>query len=107
MNALMATDLQVSARKIASHNPATGELLRELDCAPEPEVHEAAARARTAQPAWNALGMRRRIAVLRRFQRLLHERKAEVARLITQEAGKPYAESLTTEILVTLDAARF
>jgi succinate-semialdehyde dehydrogenase/glutarate-semialdehyde dehydrogenase len=37
----------------------------------------------------------------------LHERKTEVARLITREAGKPYVEALLTEVLVVLDAARF
>jgi succinate-semialdehyde dehydrogenase/glutarate-semialdehyde dehydrogenase len=103
----MPPALQLAARKIASHNPATGELLRELDCATDPEVHSAVARARAAQPAWNVLGIRPRIAILREFQRFLHENKSEVARLITEEAGKPYVESLTTEILVTLDAARF
>jgi acyl-CoA reductase-like NAD-dependent aldehyde dehydrogenase len=103
----MPPTLESASRKIASHNPATGDLLRELDCAPDSEVHAAVARARAAQPAWNALGIRPRIAILRDFQRLLHQSKAEVARLITEEAGKPYVESLTTEVLVTLDAARF
>ena len=33
----MATDLQIAARKVVSINPATGEVLRELDCATEPK----------------------------------------------------------------------
>jgi succinate-semialdehyde dehydrogenase/glutarate-semialdehyde dehydrogenase len=103
----MVTDFQISARKVVSINPATGETLREIDCASELEVREAVARARAAQPAWFALGPRRRIALLKNFQRLLHERKSDVARLITQEAGKPYVEALTTEVMVVLDAARF
>ena len=48
-----------------------------------------------------------RIAILREFQRRLHERKSEIAEAITREAGKPVAEALTTEVLVVLDAARF
>ena len=103
----MATDLQIAARKVVSVNPATGEALREFECASELEVHEAVARARAAQPAWLEIGIRRRIALLKNFQQLLHERKSDVARLITREAGKPYVEALTTEILVVLDAARF
>ena len=51
--------------------------------------------------------MRRRIAVLREFQRRLHARKSEIAAAITREAGKPVAEALVTEVLVVLDAARF
>jgi acyl-CoA reductase-like NAD-dependent aldehyde dehydrogenase len=103
----MATDVQVAARKLVSVNPATGETLRELDCAPEQEVHAAVARARAAQPLWSALGIRSRIAVLKKFQHLLQERKSDMARLITSEAGKPYVEALTTEVIVVLDAMRF
>ncbi len=92
---------------IASVNPATGEVLREFDCAAEEEVRAAVARARSAQPAWWEVGIARRVETLRRFQTLLHERKADVARLITREAGKPYVEALLTEVLVVLDAAQF
>jgi acyl-CoA reductase-like NAD-dependent aldehyde dehydrogenase len=103
----MATALQVSTRKVVSVNPATGETLREFEVATDAEVHAAVLRARAAQPAWNETDVRRRVAVLREFQRLLHEKKSEVATLITREAGKPAVEALLTEILVVLDATRF
>src|ERR1039458_10362419 len=103
----MATDLQIAARKVASVNPATGEVLRELECAGESEVQAAVARARAAQAAWAELGVRRRIAVIREFQRRLYTRKSEIAAAITREAGKPLAEALVTEVMVVLDAARF
>ncbi len=103
----MATDVQIAVRKVASVNPATGETLREFACAAETEVHAAVLRARAAQAAWNGLGTAKRVAILRRFQRLVHEKKSDIARLITQEAGKPWVEALLTEVLVVLDAARF
>ena len=103
----MATDLQIAARRIVSLNPATGEVLREIDCAGEVEVRTAVQRARAAQPAWAELGLRRRIEVLRKFQTGLYARKSEIAAVITREAGKPVAEALVTEVLVVLDAARF
>jgi succinate-semialdehyde dehydrogenase/glutarate-semialdehyde dehydrogenase len=103
----MPTDLQLAVSRIASVNPATGEVLGELDCAGPTEVRAAVARARAAQRDWNAWGIRNRVRVLRRFQQLLLARKADIARRITQEAGKPYVESLLTEVLVVLDAARF
>jgi acyl-CoA reductase-like NAD-dependent aldehyde dehydrogenase len=103
----MATDAQLSARKVVSVNPATGEILHTLDCAGEVEVQAAVARARAAQADWNALGVGRRVDILREFQRRLHEKKADVARVITREAGKPYVESLLTEVVVVLDTARF
>ena len=100
-------ELQAALSRIASVNPATGEVLGELDCAGPTEVHAAVARARAAQQDWNAWGVRNRVKVLRRFQQILLTRKKDVARRITEEAGKPYVESLLTEILVVLDAARF
>jgi acyl-CoA reductase-like NAD-dependent aldehyde dehydrogenase len=103
----MVTDLQIAARKVVSVNPATGETLREFECASERDVQAAVARAHAAQPAWNDLGVRGRVAILREFQRLLHERKSEVAALITREAGKPMVEALLTEVLVVLDSTRF
>jgi acyl-CoA reductase-like NAD-dependent aldehyde dehydrogenase len=103
----MATDLQIAVRKVSSVDPATGERLRELECASESEVLAAVARARAAQVEWAELGVRKRIAVLREFQRRLHEKKSEIAEAITRESGKPVAEALTTEVLVVLDAARF
>jgi len=103
----MATDLQIPVRRIVSVNPATGEVLRELGCAGEADVFAAVARARAAQAAWAELGLRHRIAVLREFQGKLHARKSGIAAAITREVGKPLVESLVTEVLVVLDAARF
>ncbi len=103
----MATDVQAAVRKVASVNPATGELLREFACAGESEMHAAVSRARTAQREWNQLGISRRVNILREFQHQLHKQKSDAARLITQEAGKPYVEALLTEVLVVLDATAF
>ena len=103
----MPTEVQAAVRKVVSVNPATGEILRQFEPASEYQVRAATAMARAAQPAWNALGVPRRISTLRNFQRLLHERKSDVARVITTEAGKPLVEAMLTEVLVVLDAARF
>jgi succinate-semialdehyde dehydrogenase/glutarate-semialdehyde dehydrogenase len=92
---------------IISSNPATGEKLAELACASPEEVHEAVRRARQAQPAWQALPVVERVAVLKHFQRKLSEQREQVAMLISREAGKPTVEALTTEVLVVLDAAEF
>jgi succinate-semialdehyde dehydrogenase/glutarate-semialdehyde dehydrogenase len=103
----MVTDLQIATQTLMSVNPASGEVLRELKCADEREVVAAVVRARAAQAAWAEIGLRRRIAILREFQGRLYDRKSEIAAAITREAGKPLVESLVTEVLVVLDAARF
>src|ERR1700739_129678 len=98
---------QIAVRRVASVNPASGEVLREFEGADEREVQAAVARARAAQAAWADVGIRGRIAVLREFQRRLYAKKSEIATAITREAGKPRAEALVTEVLVVLDAVRF
>jgi acyl-CoA reductase-like NAD-dependent aldehyde dehydrogenase len=104
----MNTMTEVAAQNtIISTNPATGEKLAELACATPQEVHDAVRRARQAQPAWQALPVVERVAVLKRFQRKLSEQRDQVATLISREAGKPTVEALTTEILVVMDAAEF
>jgi len=96
-----------TTRTVQSINPATGRILRELPCADEAEVHAAVASACAAQPQWAALSLRNRIGIIREFQRRLYRKKSEIGDAITREAGKPRAESLTTEVLVVLDSARF
>jgi acyl-CoA reductase-like NAD-dependent aldehyde dehydrogenase len=103
----VATEAPVAARTIASINPVSGKILRELECADEAQVRASVDRARSAQPAWAKVDPRQRIAILRKFQTKLHAKKSEVAAAITREAGKPLAEALVTEVLVVLDAARF
>ena len=103
----MPAELQISAPKICSIDPATGEIVRELECARECDVITAVEKARTAQPAWAELGVLQRIAILREFQAKLHQRKSEIAAAITREAGKSSTEAMITEVLIVLDAARF
>ncbi len=104
----MATETRVVERSIiVSTNPATGEVLAELACSSPDDVQSAVLRAKQTQPAWQATPVRQRVALLRRFQRLLSEQRDGVADLICREAGKPAVEALTTEVLVVLDAAEF
>src|ERR1022692_1620328 len=93
------TKVAVGNSTIVSTNPATGEVLAELACVSSSDVQAAVLRAKQAQPAWEAAPPRERVAVLRRFQRLLCEQRDQVADLICREAGKPAVEALTTEIL--------
>lgn len=103
----MASEVQIAVHTIRSVNPATGEALRELDCASPDEVRAAVEAAHAAQPAWAALGARARVVILKTFQTLLHAKKSEIAQAITREAGKPVTEALLTEVQVVLDAVRF
>jgi acyl-CoA reductase-like NAD-dependent aldehyde dehydrogenase len=103
----MATNAESVISRVVSVNPATGEVLGELDSAGPTEVRAAVALARAAQPEWHAWGIRNRVRMLRRFQQILRAHKIDIASRITREAGKPAVEALLTEVLVVLDAARF
>jgi acyl-CoA reductase-like NAD-dependent aldehyde dehydrogenase len=52
---------------IEVENPATGQVIRSLTVTPTGEVAGLVARARAAQPAWEALGFEGRGRVLRRM----------------------------------------
>ena len=104
----MTTEVNdIGAACILTVNPATGETLAELPSATPQDVSSAVRRAKEAQSQWSATPVAQRVAVLRRFQQILRERRDDVARLICREAGKPAAEALATEIMVVLDAAEF
>ncbi len=103
----MATHTPAAIKKIESVNPATGEVLQQFCVAPESEVREAVRRARESQMGWAQIGIKKRVSILREFQKLLFNHKTDVAQLITKEVGKPVVEALLTEVVVVLDAAQF
>ena len=94
-------------RKVQSINPATCELLSELDAADEPEVRAVVDRARRAARAWRGLSVAGRARYLRRLRHALFARRHDIAALITREAGKPRLESLLAEVMVALDGLEY
>jgi succinate-semialdehyde dehydrogenase/glutarate-semialdehyde dehydrogenase len=78
----------VGSGRTAGHAPFTGEKLADLPESTPEDVATAFGRARAAQPAWAALPVRRRAAVLLRFHDLVLSRQAEVLDLIQLETGK-------------------
>ncbi|MFI1398878.1 succinic semialdehyde dehydrogenase [Streptomyces sp. NPDC020681] len=78
----------VGSGRTANHTPFSGEKLADLPESTPEDVAEAFEQARAAQPAWAALPVRARAAVLLRFHDLVLERQAEVLDLIQLETGK-------------------
>ncbi|MFE4634600.1 succinic semialdehyde dehydrogenase [Streptomyces sp. NPDC056773] len=74
--------------RTANHSPFTGGRLAELPEATPQDVEAAFAAARAAQPAWAAVPVRARAAVLLRFHDLVLARQTEVLDLIQLETGK-------------------
>jgi len=72
-------------------NPATEEPLAELEHAGVDEADEAVARAKAAFPAWRAVSPADRARLLRRLATLVEENTEELARIESQNVGKPIA----------------
>ncbi|RME57665.1 MAG: aldehyde dehydrogenase family protein, partial [Caldilineae bacterium] len=75
-------------------NPATGEAIAEVALSPGAEVDEAVQKAQAAFPAWRETPVGDRIQHLFKLKNLLEENVDEMARVITNECGKTYAESV-------------
>ncbi len=71
------------------HDPATGEVIGNAPEATVEELDAAIARARAAQPAWEALGHQARSAALGAAAAAVDARAEELARLLSREQGKP------------------
>ena len=78
---------------LQSFDPASRALIWEGPVADAAACHRAIATARAALPAWRALPVEDRIAVVRRYAAILAERRAALAELISRETGKLLWES--------------
>ena len=74
-------------------NPANGECLAEVASVGEVETQQAIAAAEAALPGWQALTAKERSQRLYRWFQLMIENQEALARLMTQEQGKPLAEA--------------
>ena len=74
-------------------NPVTGEGIADLPLATEADLDEALETARRTYPEWRATDVDVRSAILHKAAKILKGRADEIARTMTQEQGKPLAES--------------
>ena len=74
-------------------NPATGQSVRSVPNAGVAEARAAATRAIEAFPAWRDRTAYDRSAILRKWFTLMIQDEATLARLMTEEMGKPITES--------------
>jgi acyl-CoA reductase-like NAD-dependent aldehyde dehydrogenase len=86
------------ARAIEVTNPATGAVIASVPALSVEEVADVVARARAAQPAWEALGFEGRATILRRAQKWVVDNAERVARTIVSETGKAYEDAFLAEV---------
>lgn len=80
--------------QLISTNPAKNyEVLGSVSVTPLKEIKARVANARAATAGWKALGVKKRIELLRPLYQQFLKRKNEIALLVTREIGKPITEA--------------
>jgi betaine-aldehyde dehydrogenase len=99
------------AAPAASHfdtiNPATGQLLATIRIDGQAEVDKAVARAAHAQSLWARTPGVERGRILHRAAALLVERNDVLARLETQDTGKPIQETSAVDVISGADCIEY
>jgi acyl-CoA reductase-like NAD-dependent aldehyde dehydrogenase len=95
------------AAGIPVENPATGEVITTVPAMSAEEVKALAARARKAQPEWEAMGFDGRAKVLRRAQKWVTENSDRIIDVIVSETGKTYEDAQLAEISYAANAFGF
>ena len=91
----------------SSINPATGEVLAEVQIATQQDIERAVAAAERGQKVWASYTAMERSRVLRKAVDLLRERNAELAHLETLDTGKAYSETESVDIVTGADVLEY
>jgi malonate-semialdehyde dehydrogenase (acetylating)/methylmalonate-semialdehyde dehydrogenase len=83
-----------SGRSSPVYNPATGKQTGALDLATEAEVDQAVQAAKQAFETWRTVSLAKRAELFFNIRELLHERREEVAKILTAEHGKVLSDAI-------------
>ncbi|WP_010485803.1 betaine-aldehyde dehydrogenase [Pseudomonas sp. S9] len=90
-----------------SINPATGEVLANIQQANQQDVDQAVASASAGQKVWASMTAMQRSRILRRAVDILRERNDELAELETLDTGKPLSETRFVDIVTGADVLEY
>jgi len=96
-----------AASTIGVENPATGEVITTVPLLGAEEIRRIAARARQAQPEWEASGFEGRGRVLRRAQRWMVDNIDRIVDVVVSETGKTYEDVQIADYGYTVQALGF
>jgi len=83
-----------SGRSCPVYNPATGSQTGAVDFATVDEVDQAVQAAKAAFETWRQMSLAKRAELFFAIRELVHERREEVAKLLTQEHGKVLSDAI-------------
>jgi acyl-CoA reductase-like NAD-dependent aldehyde dehydrogenase len=93
--------------EIISYNPATNEEIGRVRASSAAEVLEAIEKSRAAFQTWRKTSFAERKRFVMKAREVILEELDEIASLISDESGKPVAESLSMEIAPVLDLMQY
>ena len=97
----------VKENEIISHNPATGEEIGRVAESSAEAVKLAVENSRLAFQTWRTTTFATRKSLVMRAREVILAEMDEIARLISDESGKPVAEALSMEIAPVLDLMQY
>lgn len=100
-------EFPVKENEIVSFNPATGEEVGRVRNNSAEDVEKAVERSRRAFEVWQKTPFSERKRIVMRAREVILEEMDEIARLISDEMGKPVAESYSVEIVPILDLMQY
>jgi acyl-CoA reductase-like NAD-dependent aldehyde dehydrogenase len=93
--------------EIISYNPATNEEIGRAANTSEEEVRKAVENSRAAFQKWRETSFAERQKFVLKAREVILSELEEIARLISDESGKPVAEALSMEIAPVLDLMQY
>ncbi len=96
-----------AANAIRVENPAIGEQITSVPALGAAELERLAARARAAQPEWEAIGFEGRGKVLRRAQKWMLDNADRIIDVVVSESGKAHEDAQLVDLGYTASALGF
>ncbi|MFV0389738.1 MAG: aldehyde dehydrogenase family protein [Pyrinomonadaceae bacterium] len=96
-----------NANELISTNPATGVEVGRVQISSTDDVAAAVLRSRKAFGIWRKTPFAERKRIVMRAREVILAETDEIARLISDEMGKPVAEAISNEIVPVLDLMQF
>ena len=105
----MSAVLKISneTNEIISYNPATGEEIGRVENTSAEDVKVTVENARKAFETWRKTSFAERRSFIVKAREIILAEMDEIARLISDESGKPIAEALSMEISPVLDLMQY
>jgi betaine-aldehyde dehydrogenase len=88
-------------------NPATGQVIYEVEVADEKVQQAAIESAKQGFAIWSAMGAMERSRVLLKAVAILRERNDELAAIEVQDTGKPWQEASVVDVVTGADSIEF